>query len=167
MKKIIKILDNIEKFICVIVLIIVLLALFYQVVTRYIWHYTPEWAEELSRYLLIWLIYVGASYAMQKRAHLKIDSAIDMWPVKVRKVLIIIGLIILLIFNVAIFAISLTYTFDVFSMGQFSISMKMNLGWAYLAIPLGFFFMAIRTVINIINIFTTYGNDDDVSILNT
>ena len=43
-----------------------------QVFTRYVLQYSFDWSEELARYLFIWSIYVGCSYATQEDRHLEV-----------------------------------------------------------------------------------------------
>lgn len=45
----------------------------YLVFTRYLLGYSYASAEELSRYLMIWGVYVGASYAVKSDSHVKCD----------------------------------------------------------------------------------------------
>jgi TRAP-type C4-dicarboxylate transport system permease small subunit len=71
MKKITFIKDNFEEIICGLLLGIMLLILTYQVVLRFIFNSSNAWSEELARYLFIWFIFIGASYAAQKTAHIK------------------------------------------------------------------------------------------------
>jgi TRAP-type C4-dicarboxylate transport system permease small subunit len=44
-----------------------------QVVCRYLLNYSLFWSEELARYLLVWLTFLGAAVAYRRRAHPRID----------------------------------------------------------------------------------------------
>lgn len=46
---------------------------FVQVILRYFFNAAQDWPEEASRFLFIWLSYLGMAYAMYKDAHLKVD----------------------------------------------------------------------------------------------
>src|SRR5258706_12716479 len=53
--------------------------LFVNVVLRY-WFLSPiAWAEELSLYLVVWMVFVGASVATRTRGHIAIDL-LPLWP---------------------------------------------------------------------------------------
>ena len=44
-----------------------------QVFFRYVLNYSLFWSEELARYLLVWLTFLGATVAYRRRAHPRID----------------------------------------------------------------------------------------------
>jgi len=44
-----------------------------QVVGRYLFNHSPFWSEEVARYLLVWLTFLGAAAAYYRRAHPGID----------------------------------------------------------------------------------------------
>lgn len=50
----------------------------------------PE-AEELSRYLFIWLCFLGAIAAYKDKQHIGVDMFVNMMPPKVKKVVVLIG----------------------------------------------------------------------------
>ena len=43
---------------------------------RYVVGASLSWSEELARYVFIWLVYIGISYAVQMKAHVKVEAAI-------------------------------------------------------------------------------------------
>lgn len=44
-----------------------------QVFCRYVLNYSLFWSEELARYLLVWMTFLGASVAYHRRVHPSID----------------------------------------------------------------------------------------------
>lgn len=147
MKKIIiKILDNFELYICYVSLVVSLVVLFAQVILRYVFGNATSWSEEVGRYCLIWLIFVGTSFAVKNEAHIRIDAALLVWPKKIRPVILEIGDGIWFLFNLLMIYVSTSYTKEIFSMGSIAPGLKIPLGIVYTAIPLGFFLMCIRMV---------------------
>lgn len=49
------------------------LAVSWQVISRYVLSAPSVWTEELARFLLVWIGVLGASYAYRARVHLAID----------------------------------------------------------------------------------------------
>lgn len=47
--------------------------LFVAVVMRYIFNNAPSWPEEASRYIMIWIVYIGVLQAIDKNCEIKID----------------------------------------------------------------------------------------------
>ncbi|ROV57915.1 TRAP transporter small permease, partial [Vibrio ponticus] len=62
-----------ENTITCLLLVVMTVAIFLQVVTRTL-DYSISWTEELARYCFIWLVYIGISFAVSKKSHIKIDA---------------------------------------------------------------------------------------------
>ena len=50
---------------------------FANVILRYFFHSAITWAEEASRYLFIWLIFMGAITAYKENVHLGVDTLVQ------------------------------------------------------------------------------------------
>ncbi len=56
------------------VLLLVMSAIaFMQVITRYCFFYSLVWSEEITRYCMIWMTFIGAAYAVSRQEHINID----------------------------------------------------------------------------------------------
>jgi TRAP-type C4-dicarboxylate transport system permease small subunit len=52
-----------------------------QVFTRLIpWVPVFPWTEELARYSFVWVMYLGVSWAMREKAHLRVDLVVSFFP---------------------------------------------------------------------------------------
>ena len=49
------------------------LTVFYQFVTRYVFNDSASWTEEIARYLLIGVVFVGATIGVAKNMHIQVD----------------------------------------------------------------------------------------------
>ena len=49
------------------------LTVFYQFVTRYVFNDSASWTEEIARYLLIGVVFVGATIGVAKNAQIQVD----------------------------------------------------------------------------------------------
>ena len=56
------------------------------VFTRYILNYVPSWSEEVPRYLLVWITYLGAALAVKYKEHISLDVFFNMMPLRARQV---------------------------------------------------------------------------------
>jgi TRAP-type C4-dicarboxylate transport system permease small subunit len=56
-----------------------------QVFSRYVLNHSLFWAEELARFLLVWLTFLGASVAYYRKAHPGIDVLYAKMPPSMRK----------------------------------------------------------------------------------
>ena len=64
---------GIETFLMALITIALVAAIFIEVVCRYFLFLSAAWAEELTRYLFIWLTYIGSAYAIYDGSHTEID----------------------------------------------------------------------------------------------
>lgn len=64
-----------EKIVLTFCTIVLVIAIFIQVVCRYILLISTPWAEELARYLFVWMAYLGGGYALHTGGQIEIDIA--------------------------------------------------------------------------------------------
>jgi TRAP-type C4-dicarboxylate transport system permease small subunit len=75
---------------------IILVAMFAQVVFRYVLGSPLSWSEEVSRYMFVWLCYLGAYVAILRNAHIGVDYVTSKFsPAAVRALNVVLTLIIL------------------------------------------------------------------------
>lgn len=65
--------DHLEEYLLVFLMVVEVVVVFAQVVTRYVFHSPLAWSEELARYMFIWLVWIGAAYATKMRKNIIID----------------------------------------------------------------------------------------------
>jgi len=56
------------------------------------------WTEELSRWLLVWITFIGASVVLKEKGHIRVEYFISICPKKLGKVINVIGEIGVLVF---------------------------------------------------------------------
>lgn len=118
-------------------LAILVVAVIWQVFSRYVLNAPSSVTEEISRYLLIWVGILGAAYCSGQQDHL----AIEILPPKLKeknriKLKIFINVLIML-FSVLVFIIGgarLVYLNHI--LGQSSAALHLPLSWVYMVIPL-------------------------------
>lgn len=140
-----KFLNNFEGWFCGIMLAIMLVLLVMQVVLRWIGE-TNTWSEELSRYMFVWLVYVGGSFATQQDSHIRIDLALRVWPQKVRPLAKALGNLLWIAFGVFLLTQSLILVRNSWVGGTYSICLGINMAYAYVGITIGYGLMIIRVI---------------------
>jgi TRAP-type C4-dicarboxylate transport system permease small subunit len=108
---------------------------FVAVFFRYVLNNSISWAEELTRYLFIALVYLGAAYVIPKNGHLRLDVFYRSLPAKYRKALdLCMG------FCAALFLILVLQgtkaSIPIFGRQRWS-TLPFSMAWAYAAIPIG------------------------------
>lgn len=145
-------LDNILGSFLVLLLVLMVLAVIWQVFSRYIANNPSSFTEELSRYLFIWIGILGAAYASGQQTHL----AIDILPPKLNppnriKLRIFINFLIIF-FSLTVLVIgggNLVYVN--YDLGQFSAALNVPLSAVYLVLPISGILVIIYKVNEIIN----------------
>lgn len=115
-------------------LILMTLAVFAQVIFRFVLEQPLAWSEELSRYLMIWITFLGASLAIEKKAHPMIEVFVGYLPERIRLGVQVIAMLVSSVF----------YSLLIYFGGQFAISsftqltpaMRLPIGYVYLIIPI-------------------------------
>jgi len=72
--------DLMNEIIVTITYAIMIIVMFCQVVLRYVFNSPLMWPEELSRFLFIWIVYLGAPLAILQRAHIEVDYFVGRLP---------------------------------------------------------------------------------------
>jgi len=119
--------------------------LFVNVVLRY-WFLAPiGWAEELSLYVVVWMVFVGASVAVRTRGHIAIDLlALALSPANRRRLSLLVGVIVLVFLAFFIYY-SGGHTLRIRASGQLTPVMLEPMWLTYLAMPTGGALMFLRT----------------------
>jgi len=73
MEKITTVLNAFVKHILVILMAAMVFIVSANVFTRYVFSFSLTWSAELSRYLMLWAAFIGASVLVNQDAHMKMD----------------------------------------------------------------------------------------------
>jgi C4-dicarboxylate transporter DctQ subunit len=120
--------------------------LFANVILRYVFLRPLAWAEELTMYLMVWLVFVGGSVVVRTRGHI----AVDVLPLLLsregdRRLRIAASVVAVAFFGV-LFYYSGQHTLRVRAAGQVMPAMLAPMWLAYLAMPVGSLLMGLRTL---------------------
>jgi C4-dicarboxylate transporter, DctQ subunit len=122
------------------------LLLFANVVLRYVFLAPLGWAEEVSIYAMVWIVFIGASAVLRAGGHI----AVDLLPLALsppqRRLLQALALTLALCFFAVFCYYSLQHTLRTRALGQVTPALLAPMWLAYLALPVGSFLMTIRTL---------------------
>ncbi len=142
--------EYIEKIILIILLSGMSLIIGVQVFMRYVMKSSLSWSEEIARYMFIWMVYIGISYGVKMKKHIKIDAAVKIFPNKIRKYLYIVSDLIFLVFTIIIILQSEKVAMLILKLGQISPGTGISMGYIYQAVPIGFALVGIRLIQSIV-----------------
>lgn len=146
MKSILHWLNKFEEITSSVALSLMAVIIILQVFQRYILQHSLDWPEELARYLFIYSVYVGASYAASGRRHLEVTIARTVFGKKAGNRLTIIAYIITVVFCGLMFVWGVKMVDFVITTNQLAPALQFPMYIAYICIPLGFFLMGLRTI---------------------
>ena len=69
-----------EELICCSCLAIIAVAVFSQVIARYVFEIALHWTEETAAICMVWAVYMGASLCVRERFHIRIMVAVQALP---------------------------------------------------------------------------------------
>lgn len=121
-----------------ILVLVVLIAIFY----RYVLGDSLSWSEEVARYLCVWVGFIGASVALNRRVHIGVEFFVDRLPpllkrrIKLAAEWVILGLLLFITY----FGIELV----VFQIPQRSSALLISMAWPYASVPVGTSLMIVQ-----------------------
>jgi TRAP-type transport system small permease protein len=121
---------------------------FLQFFTRYILNDSLAWTEEIARYGLMWVVFIGGAMVTRRNTHIAVELLSNvMKPGLMRQILLALVDIIKLAFIAFLAYISVTITerMGIQRMTVFDISMS----WVYGGVSLGCFLMLFRQTCNV------------------
>jgi C4-dicarboxylate transporter DctQ subunit len=141
-----KLFANLEEY-CILALfpamvIVVLTA----TMARYSQMFSIFWGEELARYIMVYLGYLGIALAMKRRAHIGVTALTDMAKgVPARRAILITQTLIILAFCAIISAFLFSIIAKQAVIGQTSPALELPIWVPYAGVPLGMILLAVRT----------------------
>ena len=147
-----KTLDKILGSVLVFLMVVIVLAVLWQVFSRYVMQSPSSVTEELARYLLIWIGILGAAYAAGQQDHLAINLLEEKLDKENRKRLRIGIDLLIIFFCVTVLIIgggNLVYVN--YDLGQSSAALEIPLFIVYLVVPLSGLLIIIYKINEILN----------------
>ncbi len=105
------------------------------VVMRYVFNASIVWAEELARYMMVWVGLLGSGLVLRLGAHVAVDVFQDMVPRPLAQAMRAAVLATLAITFITMAWLGVRYV--IFAWGQETPVLNWNFGLIYLAIPVG------------------------------
>ena len=121
------------------------IAVFAQVVARYVFNQPPTWTEELARFCQVWIVLLASSICLRKGSHLAVDYlGPALAPVARKAVALFTGLLIaaysaaVVIWGVRLMMVGFVQT---------SPAMQLNMGLVYLVFPIAGGLMLLESIL--------------------
>lgn len=139
-----KFFDRIEEALAVSILAYMLIVLTYQIVMRFIFNSSNNWSEESARYLFIWFVYLTASMAILKNAHIRVDAVLRLYPTTLTRAIIVIGYMLFIAYCAAVVYYSTLFCENIYRSEQVSLGIGVPMYIVYMALPVCHALMVLR-----------------------
>jgi TRAP-type C4-dicarboxylate transport system permease small subunit len=117
---------------------------FYQVYTRYVLSDSAGWTEEIARYFLVAVVFIGAAMSVRKNNHIQVDYFYRLMPKAMARVLSTCVDVVRCVFLA--YATWLTWLLLQRIGGQPMAVVELPVGWVFSAMMFGFFLMFLRSL---------------------
>ncbi len=146
MKKILKLLDHAENYVCQLLLCVFVVILFIQVVLRVVFNYGIPWSEELSRFAFVWFVFLGAAYAARVAAHNRVTFHLRMMPEKMRNGVEFFADLFWIAFNTLMTIKSIEVIGSMMEFTYYSPALDWSMAYVYFIFPISFTLTSIRII---------------------
>jgi TRAP-type C4-dicarboxylate transport system permease small subunit len=121
-----------------------MLAIVVQVILRFFFKSNLPWVEEVSRYLMIWIVMIISSVLVKEDKLIKVDFFDTLWPENFIKYRDMIYQVLLLVLFVVL--LKEGWSQAVYGLGGKISSLNISWFWPYLAIPFGMALILIQFI---------------------
>lgn len=130
-----------------------IILVFSQFLSRYVFDYSLSWSQELSRYILIWLAWISVSFTIREKRHIRVETIKELLPIKGQVIIEIIVLILWSFFAIFLAVLGTEIVLDTQIGGQGSPMIGIPMWIVYLILPLAGVLMLVRLIQQFVFIF--------------
>lgn len=153
LKKLGEYIDKVVNVICIILLAVMTCIVLLQVSTRILPVRNPNWTEELSRYVMIYIAFIGASTGIREWTNVGVDFILERIPKPAKFAVNVIIRLAILVFWCIVLYLSVT-VFPKTGMRQLSASMRFPIFYAQCSVIVGAALCIVQCIIQTITYLT-------------
>lgn len=140
------VLDNFELYLLNSLYIYLLLVINIEIIRRFILNSSTVWANESAQFMYIYLTWIGVSWGVHKRIHVRIDILYDYVSERARGILYVLSGIGILVFSWYAILLSLPPLLTSLEFGARTAGLRMSRAYFQVAIPAAFCLTIVRTL---------------------
>ncbi len=139
-----RLLSGFETALMVLSMSAITLVIAVQVMLRYVFNDSLPWAEELVRYIVVWMSFVGAGMGVAKGAHVAMGLLGNLLPKRLAVWTFRLAQLAGMIFAGFLLGYGAEHVLNVASFGQVSSAMRAPMALIYACLPVGAFLLFLR-----------------------
>jgi TRAP-type C4-dicarboxylate transport system permease small subunit len=144
LKRIDGVLIRANRWLVIVMLAAMALIVFANVALRFLTDQSILWVEEVSRYLMIWMTFLGAGLVLRYGGHIGIDTLQEKFPAQAAWIR---ALIFVLLLGFFVFMVWIGLRYAGLTWGQTTPVLEIPVGAVYLAMPFGFALMIVHLIL--------------------
>ena len=148
MNKLFKRLNSFEEYALAFLLPFMCVVIFVSTFCRFTNILIIPWAEELARYCMIWILFLGASASAKKGEHFCVTAFTMLMPQHVQRALFVVRMILMAGFMIFVSRFCIVILKNQMMMGQVTPSLKWPMWFMYTAVLVGCISMLIRYIVH-------------------
>lgn len=139
-----RLVDRIENFLVVMLMLTATVVAIAQVIARYVFNNSLYWSEEVILYSLIAMTFLSASMGIRYAAHISVDMLYALAGPRLTRVLRYITVLLGVVFALSLLYFGARLFINTLNMGQLSPAMQIPVAYIYFSIPMAAAFMLVR-----------------------
>ena len=116
-----------------------------QIITRHVFFYSLVWSEELSRYLFIWVVFIGACFGVKDGSQISVDVIDTILKKKNKRGLTILQILVQLITCLVMLFLSIQFIINC-GIGQRSPAMHLPMTFICMCVPICFILVLLELI---------------------
>lgn len=133
-----------EEAICCAALVLIAVAVFCQVIARYVFEVALHWTEESAAIAMVWAVYMGASLCVRERFHIRILVAVHALPSGLGRIVIFIADLCWAAFSLLMIRVGWEYLGVLWKFPSYSPALGINQFYPQSIIVIGYTLMVLR-----------------------
>ena len=124
---------------------LLVVVVFYQVLSRYLFNEPPSWTEELARYFQVWIILLASSVCIRKGSHLAVDYFGHRFSMGIKRIINIAMNILIVPYILVV----IVFGWKLMVVGQYQLSpaLQVKMSFVYVIFPLSGILMFLEAII--------------------
>ncbi|WP_421617080.1 TRAP transporter small permease [Brevibacillus sp. TJ4] len=140
---------TVEKYVAMCIMLAMAILIIVSVLFRYVFNAPLSWAGEVSVFLLVWTSFIGGSLGLKYRSQAAVTIALDYMPERGKKVIGMIGHVLMLLFLLLLLYYSYTWVFSPAVSFQKSTALLLPMWIPFSAVPISLTCAAVHITCNL------------------
>jgi len=147
-EKVSDILDHFVRYINIILIIVMTFTILLQVFYRYVLNNSLTWTEEIARFIMVWMVFLGFSMVSKRKVNISLEFFLKKISSKVRKPLEILLQVYIIYFLLILFKLGIVLVESAYR--QVAPASQISMKWVYLALPAGIVILVFQHIVLLI-----------------